>query len=120
MLLVEAGTPNIAEDNELMNSNISRIIVACDEIAEVLDNTGLDKDEKAIVSQIESKFSTIARLGRADKVLSQIILDNSEVAEKISPNDQGTFYTNTSVLFRAYYVEDDCLEGVRVNGPTED
>lgn len=153
MMLVEAGTPNIAEYNEKMNSNICRIIVACDEIAEVLDKTGLDKDEKAIVSQIESKFSTIARLGRAfgihlilatqrpdadilkgqiknnigyricgraDKVLSQIILDNSEGAEKISPNDQGMFYTNTRVLFKAYYVEDDCLEGVNGNGEAGD
>lgn len=31
-----------------------RIIVACDEIAEVLDKTGLEKDEKAIVNQIIS------------------------------------------------------------------
>ena len=58
--------------------------------------------------------------GRADKVLSQIILDNSEGAEKISPNDQGMFLTNTGVLFKAYYVEDDCLEGVDYDGETGD
>lgn len=29
-----------------------------------MDKTGLDKDQKALVNQIESKFSTIARLGR--------------------------------------------------------
>lgn len=114
--------------------------MACDEIAEVLDKTGLDKDQKALVGQIESKFSIIARLrrafgihlmfatqrpdadvlkeqiknnigyricGRADKVLSQIILNNSEGTEKISPNDHGIFLTNTGVLFKAYYVEDD-------------
>ncbi len=101
-----------------------------------------------MVSQIESKFSTIARLGRAfgihlmfatqrpdadvlkgqiknnigyricgraDKVLSQIILDNSDAAEKILPSDQGVFLTNTGVLFKAYYVEDDCLEGVETD-----
>lgn len=89
--------------------------MACDEIAEVLDKTGLDKDQKVLVGQIESKFSIIARLrrafgmhlmfatqrpdadvlkeqiknnigyricGRADKVLSQIILNNSEVQKK--------------------------------------
>ena len=148
-LLVESGTSNIAEYNKKTGLGLSRIIVACDEIAEVLDKTGLDKDQKATVSQIESKFSTIARLGRAfgihlifatqrpdadvlkgqiknnigyricgraDKVLSQIILDNSEGAEKISPNDQGMFLTNTRVLFKAYYVEDDCLEGVNCDG----
>lgn len=153
LLLVDAGTPNIAEYNKKTGSDLSRIIVACDEIAEVLDKTGLDKDQKVLVSQVESKFSTIARLGRAfgihlmlatqrpdadvlkgqiknnigyricgraDKVLSQIILDNSEGAEKISPNDQGMFLTNTGVLFKAYYVEDDCLEGVDYDGETGD
>lgn len=153
LLLVDAGTPNIAEYNIKTGSDLSRIIVACDEIAEVLDKTGLDKDQKALIGQIESKFSTIARLGRAfgihlmfatqrpdadvlkgqiknnigyricgraDKVLSQIILDNSEGAEKISPNDQGMFLTNTGVLFKAYYVEDECLEGVDYDGETGD
>lgn len=152
-LFIASGTSNIAEYNKKSGSAISRIIVACDEIAEVLDKTGLDKEQKTLVSQIESKFSTIARLGRAfgihlifatqrpdadvlkgqiknnigcricgraDKVLSQIILDNSEGAEKISPNDQGMFLTNTGILFKAYYVEDDCLEGVDFNGKTTD
>lgn len=142
-LLVEAGTPNISEYNAKTGLNLCRIIVACDEVAEVLDKTGLDKDQKAIINQIEANFSTIARLGRAfgihlifatqrpdadilkgqiknnigyricgraDKVLSQIILDNSEASDKISPNDQGMFLMNTGVLFKAYYVEDDCLE----------
>lgn len=153
LLLVDAGTPNISEYNKKTGSDLSRIIVACDEIAEVLDKTGLDKDQKALIGQIESKFSTIARLGRAfgihlmfatqrpdadvlkgqiknnigyricgraDKVLSQIILDNSEGAEKISPNDQGMFLTNTGVLFKGYYVEDECLEGVDYDGETGD
>ena len=152
-MLVESGASNIAEYNKKAGSEICRIIVACDEIAEVLDKTGLDKEQKALVSQIESKLSTIARLGRAfgihlifatqrpdadilkgqiknnigyricgrsDKVLSQIILDNSEGAEKISPNDQGMFLTNTGVLFKAYYVEDECLEGVDFDGKTTD
>ena len=30
----------------------------------------------------------------------------------INPQDQGIFLTNTGVLFKAYYIEDDCLEGV--------
>ena len=148
-MLVENSVPNIAECNEKKGTEIHRIIVACDEIAEVLDKTGLDKDQKAIINQIEAKISTIARLGRAfgihlifatqrpdadilkgqiknnigyricgraDKVLSQIILDNSEASDKISPNDQGMFLTNTGVLFKAYYVEDDCLEGVDYDG----
>lgn len=144
-MFVKYGVPNISECNEKYGTKIRRIIVACDEVAEVLDKTGLEKEQKAVINQIEAKFSTIARLGRAfgihmilatqrpdadilkgqiknnigyricgraDKVLSQIILDNSEGAEKISPNDLGVFLTNTKVLFKAYYVEDDCLEDV--------
>ena len=141
-MLINSGTPNISEYNKKTESHIGRIIVACDEVAEVLDKTGLDKEQKLIIGQIESKISTIARLGRAfgihlvlatqrpdadvlkgqiknnigyricgraDKVLSQIILDNTEGAEKISPNDQGVFLMNTGVLFKAYYFNDENL-----------
>lgn len=152
-ILVRYGEPNIAECNEKHGTEFKRIIVACDEIAEVLDKTGLDKDQKAVINQIEAKFSTIARLGRAfgihlilatqrpdadilkgqiknnigyricgraDKVLSQIILDNSEASDRISPNDQGMFLINTGALFKAYYVEDNCLEGVDFGGEASD
>lgn len=147
-LLIDAGTPNIVEYNEKTNSNLQRIIVSCDEIAEVLDKTGLDKEEKVLINQIESKLSTIARqgrafgihlilatqrpdadvlkgqiknnigmriCGRADKVLSQIILDNSDGAEKISQSDQGMFLTNQNVLFKAYYINENCLEEIIKN-----
>lgn len=143
-LLISSQTPNISEYNEKINSNLNRIIIACDEIAEILDKTGLGKEEKELVGKIESKLSTIARqgrafgvhlilatqrpdsdilkgqiknnigykvCGRADKVLSQIILDNSEGAEMILPTDQGMFYTNSKNLFKAYYFNDDLLKG---------
>ncbi|SFD31052.1 FtsK/SpoIIIE domain-containing protein [Ruminococcus albus] len=152
-MLVESGCSNISEYNMKTESDVHRIIVACDEIAEVLDKTGIEKEQKALVNRIESKFSTIARLGRAfgihlmlatqrpdadilkgqiknnigyricgraDKVLSQIILDNSDAADKITPSDQGVFLTNTGILFKAYYVNDYCLEGVDYNGETAD
>lgn len=51
--------------------------------------------------------------GRADKVLSQIILDNSDGADMIPQDAQGVFLTNTKVLFKAFYVHDDCLERER-------
>lgn len=142
---VEVGACNISEYNRITGADMYRIILACDEIAEVLDKTALEKEEKIVINQIESKISTIARqgrafgihlilatqrpdadvikgqiknnigmriCGRADKVLSQIILDNNEAAEKISQSDQGMFLTNGNDLFKAYYVDDDCLEGV--------
>lgn len=147
-LFVEASTPNIGEYNKKKLANLPRIIVACDEVAEVLDKTGLEKDEKALIGRIENQFSTIARTGRAfgihllfvtqrpdadiikgqiksnmgykvcgraDKILSQIILDNSDAADKISPSDQGMFLTNFGTLFKAYYIEDNCLEEGGIN-----
>lgn len=147
-LLLETGTANISEYNAATGEALPRIIVACDEVAEVLDKTGLGKEEKELVGKVESKLSTIARMGRAfgvhlvlatqrpdadilkgqiknnigfricgraDKVLSQIILDTPEGAEMISPEDQGMFYTNSHVLFKAYYAEDDCLESSAEN-----
>ena len=41
------------------------ILVACDEIVEVLDKTGADARRKELIKQIEAKLSTIARQGRA-------------------------------------------------------
>ena len=145
-LLIESETRNVVEYNVKTNSNINRIIVCCDEVAEVLDKTGLDKEEKEMIQKVESKLSTIARLGRAfgihlilatqrpdadilkgqiknnlniricgraDKVLSQIILDNSEAVDKIRPNDVGVFVSNFvsgDGVFKAYMIEDNFLE----------
>lgn len=58
--------PNIDTYNaKVTNSNLNRIIFACDEVAEVLDKTGLTKERKDLFSQIESQLSLIARQGRA-------------------------------------------------------
>ena len=144
-LLVSSQTSNIGDYNTKAATSLPRLIVACDEIAEVLDKTGLTKEEKELVGRVESKLSTIARqgrafgihlvlstqrpdaeilkgqiknnigyrvCGRADKILSNIILDKPDAADTITPQDQGMFLTNTNVLFQAYYVEDDCLKGV--------
>ena len=147
-LFVEFEASNISEYNEKVDSKLNRIIIAIDEVAEVLDKTGLDKQQKAFICQIESKLSTILRMGRAfgihcimatqrpsadilpgqirsnltfrvagysDKILSQIILDNTDAAEKITPEDKGMFLTNTNVLFKSYYVTDECLEKIAEN-----
>ena len=133
---------NIVQYNNMLGCDLQRIIFGCDEIAELLDKTGFDKDNKAVVAQIESKISLLARqgrafgihlvfatqrpdseilkgqiknnfdiriCGRADKVLSQIILDTPEAAEKIPKDKQGVFLTNTGVLFKAYYLNEDYM-----------
>lgn len=136
----EERCTNIIKYNKIHSDNpMKRIIVACDEVAELLDKTSLGKDSKAIIVRIERMLSTIARLGRyaglslvlstqrpdsevlkgqiksnldfricgrADTVLSKIILDNSDGAEKIPKDKQGVFLTNTGVLFKAYYFDD--------------
>ena len=126
--------------NELAEIPIERIIFACDEIAEILDKTGLSKEDKEIVAQIESKLSTIARqgrafgihlilatqrpdaniltgqiknnvdfrvCGRADNVLSQIILDHSEAADRIPKDAQGRFLTNDGTVFQGYLFDEN-------------
>lgn len=142
-MLLSANATNINEYNKKSDNTMQRIIIACDEIAEVLDKTGLNKEEKEFVSKIESHLSTLARksratgihlilctqrpsvevlkgeikanlgykfCGRADDVLSRMILDNSSATEMISPTDQGMFLTNTNVLFKGFYVNDKDIE----------
>lgn len=139
-ILKEERCTNITKYNKIHSDNpMKRIIVVCDEVAEVLDKTSLEKDSKADIAKIERMLSRIARIGRcaglslvlatqrpdaeilkgqiktnmdfracgrADKVLSQIILDNSDGAEKIPKDKQGIFLTNTGVVFKAYYFDD--------------
>lgn len=139
-ILEEEQCTNITKYNKKHSDNpMKRIIVVCDEVAEVLDKTSLEKDSKADIAKIERMLSRIARIGRcaglslvlatqrpdaeilkgqiktnidfracgrADKVLSQIILDNPDGAEKVPKDKQGIFLTNTGVLFKAYYFDD--------------
>lgn len=44
---------------------LSRILVACDELAEVTDTTGADKATKEQITAIVGNLGTLARLGRA-------------------------------------------------------
>lgn len=140
-ILIDERCTDITKYNKIHSDNpMKRIIVACDEVAELLDKTSLEKDSKANIAKIERMLSTIARLGRyaglslvlstqrpdaeilkgqiksnldfricgrADTVLSKIILDNSDGAEKIPKDKQGVFLTNTGVLFKAYYFNDN-------------
>ena len=139
-LLAVSGQPNIDRYNENTGENLKRYIFACDEIAEMLDKTGLTKDQKEIVGKIESKLSMIARLGRAfgihlilatqrpdanilsgqirnnincricgraDNVLSQIILDSTAAAEQIPKDARGRFLLHDGTVFQAYWFDDE-------------
>ncbi|MBQ4517328.1 MAG: DNA translocase FtsK [Clostridia bacterium] len=138
----EYGCANISEYNKMNAPKIKRIVFACDEVAEVLDKTGLSKDAKELVTQIEGKLSILARqgrafgihlilatqrpdatilsgqirnnidfrvCGRADNVLSQIILDNTNAADKIPKDSQGLFITHDGVIFKGYLFDEKAV-----------
>lgn len=141
-ILRTAGVANIDEYNRNAEKKLYRIVFACDEIAEVLDKTGLTKQQKDEILKNESELSLIARqgrafgihlvlatqrpdagilngqirnnidtriCGRADNVLSQIILDNTDASDKIAKSSQGRFLTNSGKIFQAYWFDENIL-----------
>ena len=138
-LLKASGLPNIDHHNAATGDNLKRYIFACDELAEMLDKTGLTKDQKETVNKIEGLLSTIARqgrafgihlilatqrpdstilngqiknnincriCGRADNVLSMIILDKTDATDQIPEDAQGRFLLNDGTMFQAYWFDD--------------
>ena len=141
-LFSESGVANLNEYNVKINRELPRCILACDEIAEVLDKTGLTKEQKEQTAQIESRLSLIARqgrafgihlflatqrpdatilsgqirnnincriCGRADNVLSQIILDSTAAADQIPKYAKGRFLLHDGTVFQSYLLEGDSL-----------
>ena len=122
---------------------LDRIVFSVDEVAEVLDKTGLSKEEKDQVARIENRIATIARLGRAfgihlilatqrpdsniicgqiknnvsyricgraDNVLSMIILDNTSAADEIPSDARGRFINNNGTIFQAYWFDESNVD----------
>ena len=141
-LFREIGCPNLDAYNSRAGKGLQRYIFACDEVAEVLDKTGLTKEQKEKVSLIESKLAVIARqgrafgihlilatqrpdasilagqirnnmdcriCGRADQVLSQIILDSTAAAEQIPKDAAGRFLLHDGTVFQAYLINENSL-----------
>lgn len=139
LLFRETGCANLEQYNEQFPEKRKRIIFACDEVAELLNKTGLSKAEKEQAFQIENKLSILARqgrafgihlilatqrpdatiltgqirsnldcriCGRADQVLSQIILDSTEAAERIPKDSQGRFLLSDGTLFQSYWFDE--------------
>ena len=138
-LLREAGCANISDYNKQSAVPLQRHIFACDEVAEVLDKTGLTKEQKERIGLIENRLSIIARqgrafgihlilatqrpdanilsgqirnnidcrvCGRADTILSQIILDNATAAEQIPKDKAGRFILHNGTVFQGFWVDD--------------
>ncbi len=142
VLFRENECHNLNEYNKRTGEALQRYIFACDEVAEILDKTGLTKEQKDKVSLIESKLSVIARqgrafgihlilatqrpdanilsgqirnnidcrvCGRADNVLSQIILDSTAAAEQIPKDAAGRFLLHDGTIFQAYLINENSL-----------
>lgn len=60
----EEKCANIDEYNS-RHTKLPRIIVACDEISDLLDVTGLSKEEKELTKEIHAHLNTLIRKGRA-------------------------------------------------------
>ena len=140
----ETRCANLDMYNQQTGNTLQRHIFACDEVAEILDKTGLTKEQKEKVIQIENKLSIIARqgrafgihlilatqrpdatiipgqirsnldcrvCGRADNVLSQIILDSTAAADQIPKDAAGRFMLHDGTVFQAYWFDDAKLGG---------
>lgn len=64
-LFREMEVKNITQYNQKTHQNLCRIFVISDEIAEMLDKTGIEKSQKVIYEQIEARMASLARLSRA-------------------------------------------------------
>ena len=138
-LFRDTGCANIGDYNKHSAVPLQRHIFACDEIAEVLDKTGLTKEQKERIGLIENRLSIIARqgrafgihlilatqrpdanilsgqirnnidcrvCGRADTILSQIILDSTVAAEQIPKDKAGRFILHDGTVFQGFWVDE--------------
>ena len=138
-LFRDTGCANIGDYNKHSAVPLQRHIFACDEVAEVLDKTGLTKEQKERIGLIENRLSIIARqgrafgihlilatqrpdanilsgqirnnidcrvCGRADTILSQIILDNTTAAEQIPKDKAGRFILHDGTVFQGFWVDE--------------
>ena len=138
-LFRDTGCANISDYNKHIAVPLQRHIFACDEVAEVLDKTGLTKEQKERIGLIENRLSIIARqgrafgihlilatqrpdanilsgqirnnidcrvCGRADTILSQIILDNTTAAEQIPKHKAGRFILHDGTVFQGFWVDE--------------
>lgn len=139
-LFSDLGYSNIDSYNRNESNFLPRIVFACDELAELLDTTGLSTKEKEPMKQIQKYINTIARLGRAfgihlilatqrpdanilngqiknnisykicgraDQVLSQIILDSTDASINIPSDAQGLFINQDGIVFKSYIFDED-------------
>jgi len=142
-ILRESECPNIDIYNTRVTNptdKLPHIIIACDEVAQLLDKSSSSKEEKELAISIEHHITFFAQTsrahgihlicatqrpsvdvisgsiknnmdcricGKADHVLSKIVLDNIDASLKIPKDSQGVFVTNKGDIFKAYMLDTD-------------
>lgn len=114
-LFREMEVKNLKEFNQKTHKNLCRIAVVVDELAELLDKTGLDKDDKEKLSLIEKELSTLARLSRATGI--NLLLGVQRPDAKVIT---GQIKTNVPVRICGRFADSSASEIVLSNTKAKD
>jgi len=106
----EIGVKNLAEYNEIAKEPLCRIILVCDEVGEMLDKTGLSKEDKQVYGEIEKEMSTLARLSRAPGI--NMILATQRPDARVIP---GQIKNNLPIRISGRMVDQQASEMVLGN-----
>lgn len=106
---------NLNEYNQKTKSNLCRIAVVIDELAELLDKTGVSKEEKELLEGIEKELSTLARLSRATGINLLIGVQRPD-AKVIT----GQIKTNVPVRICGRFADNSASEIVLSNTKAKD
>lgn len=97
----EADVKNIEQFNDRTGENLCRIGIIIDELAEMTDRTGANKETKAQLEVIEGCVSTLARLARATGI--NLILGTQRPDAKVVT---GQIKTNVPVRISGRFADD--------------
>ena len=115
-LLRESRSKNISEyNNKFKDKNLKRIVVFVDELAELLDKTGVDNETKEKLFQIEGYMSTLSRLSRATGI--NLILGVQRPDAKVVP---GQIKNNVPVRICGKFADAKASEIVLSNTKAKD
>lgn len=114
-LFRELEVKNLAEYNKKTKSNLCRVAVVIDELAELLDKTGVSKEDKVLLEGIEKELSTLARLSRATGI--NLLLGVQRPDAKVIT---GQIKTNVPVRICGRFADNSASEIVLSNTRAKD
>ena len=114
-LFRELEVKNLAEYNKKTKSNLCRVVVVIDELAELLDKTGVSKEDKELLEGIEKELSTLARLSRATGI--NLLLGVQRPDAKVIT---GQIKTNVPVRICGRFADNSASEIVLSNTKAKD